>query len=273
VKPRLAVLTLLVALALAQASPTSAGSRDDYTKNDWPVQTILRPLTLAPKMTELSGDTFVVTIGEGRFLDPLALAPDLRVAATRRLTLTMIHDFGFCLNATGCGTVYNDIGLESTTSLIYRGNAQLALRIGVHFPRFNRLFAGARGGFTARLRWRRIALLLEPTIYLGVYGRGPDEDYTSSDALGRKELLEAPATLQLQVSSRGLIFVTSGLSGRLSGLGDNHVIPLGFGGAFAINHRVDFGAELRFDNAFGTEGDLQTGAKERTLFLRSALRF
>lgn len=264
---------VLVLAALLAAETAEAGPRDGYTKHDWPVQTILRPLTLAPDMAEFRGDTFVLSLSDGAYFEPFALAPDIFRGVTRRFTVGVVHNLGFCINDTGCGTVYNDVGLVAHYAVGSHGPAQLAARIGVQVPRFDRLFAGGRVGFTVRAQSWRLALLVEPTLYVGMIGRGDQEptpeEPDEPDAEGLREVIEAPITIQIQLTSRGLFFLSSGLYGNVSGFSDDYQVPIGVGGSFAINHRVDLGAEFRFTNAAGPNA----GLEGRTLFLRAAIRF
>jgi len=256
----------------------AAQSRDDYTKHDWPVQVVLRPLTLAPEMAEFRGDTFVTRLGKRDifglkgiiFLKSGSLAPDLYRGITHRLTVGILHDQGLCISDTTCGTVYNDIALELSYALLPRGAVPLVVRGGFQFPRFRRFFAGPRIGFTTRLRLWRLALLLEPTLYAGLIGRDDDpEAPTPLDVPGRAEVIEVPATLQLQMTSRGLLFVTVGAYGPVSDFSNHYKLPVGIGGSFTINHRIDLGAELRFTDLITGEAD---PSGYPTLFLRAAVR-
>lgn len=255
-----------------------AGPRDDYTKNDWPVQAVLRPLTLAADMWELGGDTFLVNASSGAFGEPVALAPDVRRGITRRFTLGVLHDLGFCIRDAGCSTVYNDLALEGAYALFSRGNLQFAVRGGAEVQQFDRLFAGIRAGITGRLHVRRLALVFEPTLYSGVFGRSydppePDEDPANPDRVGRREMIDMPVAFQLQATATGLLlFVSTGISGTLEGFGDSYRIPIGVGALYALNHKVDFGGEFRFENFAGQDGAAPSGTDLRTLLLRFALR-
>jgi len=275
--PWLLRLTLL-AISISSASARADSYRDDYTKNDWPVQVILRPLTLAAEMSEVRGDTFVTRLGKRDifglsgvvFLRSGSLAPDFYRGITRRLTLGILHDQGLCISDTTCGTIYNDIGVEASYAVVAHGPAQLVARAGFQFPRFRRLFAGPRFGFTTRLRLWRVAFLLEPTLYTGLVGRADDpEAPTALDVPGRTEIVEVPLTIQVQVSSRGLVLLTVGAYGPLANFADHYKLPVGIGGSFTINHRIDLGAELRFTDLITGEAD---PSGYPTLFLRAAIR-
>jgi hypothetical protein len=274
-----------MALALAVGSMTSSlaygeddvatsheGSpeRDAYTKNDWPVQPILRPLTLAPKMREIAGDTFLFNLSSNQVAEPIALAPDIRFGLTRRLTLGIIHDYGICISTNGCGSTYNDMGIEGTYSLVDATALQAAIRVGLQAPRFSRFFFGARAGLTMRLRVWPVALVFAPTVYLGMVGREDDSEADDpADATGRADILYAPLTAQLQLGARFLVLLSTGVNGPVSGFSDVYTVPFGFGAVFAINHKVDLGLAWRFENLLGNTGS----ADLRTLLIRAALRF
>jgi hypothetical protein len=278
-RPILAALAITVISPAAHADevePMSQRERNDFTKHDWPVQPILRPLTLAPKMREVSGDTFLFNLSSGQIAAPIAIAPTIRSGLTRRLTLNIIHELGICISTNGCGSTYNDVGLEAEYSL-WRGSLfQATFRAGLQAPRFDRFFFGARAGVTMRVRLWPIAVVLSPTLYAGFVGRDdqppPEEgepDPDPVDATGRAELIDVPITVQAQLGPRGLLILISGLAGPLSGLGDAYRVPIGFGGLFAINHKVDLGLVWRFDDLLGQAGSIDF----RTLLIRAALRF
>lgn len=263
------ILSSATALALlATAGDARAGDDDGlYTKSDWPLQTIQRPLTLADSMLEIRGDTFRVNLSSGDtpfpgdgFGKPITVAPDLYFGVDDRLTVGITHERGFCLTGEegSCSSVYDDLGIEALYGVMRAGTLQAAAHGGVLFPSLADPFVGGvRVGFLTRLRVASVAVVFDPTLYLGIFER---------DALG--EHLELPLDLQYQLNTQTMLYASTGVEGELSGFGDAYRVPIGVGANFAVNERFDFGGELRLANAAGQGAS----ADERWLLLRAALR-
>src|SRR5690606_20012243 len=116
-----------------------------------------------------------------------------------------------------------------------------------------------------------VAVKVDPTLYVGVVGR--DEAFPLAGlAVGPKEYLHLPVELQYQLNFQTMLVLHTGVNGQLDGFGDAYQVPVGLGALFAVNNRIDFGAEFRFMNLLGKVPDGVSRADARMLFARFALR-
>lgn len=261
---RFLALALAAVVWLAGAPRADAG----HTADTWPMPITERPLTLAPGMLEVRGDTLRVSLSEDAIGKPISLAPDIYVGIDRNLTVGLTHRIGVCLTPgeeNGCATAYNDVGAEALYSFMHGGNLQLALRGGITVPQFSPFTAGVEGGAIARVHGGKVAVVIEPSLYVGLAGRSADGDL---ERIPAKEILDVPVAFQYQLQPQTALIVTSGLRESLRDFGDSYEIPLGLGANLALNHRLDLGGEFRLENLFGQDG----GIERRILFLRAALR-
>jgi hypothetical protein len=257
-----AVVVSLTALPRADASPLQ------HTADTWPFSLTERPLTLAAGMLEIRGDTLRANLSKDAVGEPISLSPDIYVGIDSTLTVGVIHQVGVCLTPgeeSGCPTAYHDVGAEAIYSFMHGGNMQLALRGGLVMPLFSPFTLGVQGGAIARIRGGKIAIVAEPMIYLGLAGRSNDNDALVTRA---KEIVDMPAAFQIAVQPQTTAFLTTGFRESLRDFGDSYEIPLGAGAVFALNHRLDLGGELRFENLLGQNRSID----RRILFLRAALR-
>lgn len=268
-------LLAVLGLALIVSAGAGRAQADEgrYSKSDWPLRVIERPLTLAGGMVELRGDTLRVNLTRDSEGKPISLAPDVFFGATRDLSIGVTHDVGVCVTgkSKGCPYAYDDVGLEALYALMHGGNFQLAARGGVLVPHIHDdLTAGVDVGLIARLTAGKFAVRLDPQIYIGALGRDPDVPVLGGPArpIGPKETLDFPGQLQLQLNEQSEVYVSGGVIGPLDGFGDSFLIPVGFGATFAINNRLDLGGELRFFNLAGKRSDTD----QRELIARVALR-
>ena len=267
-KVRFLAFALVAAVVSLSLLPRAAASPLMPSADMWPFALPDRPLTLAPGMLELRGDTLRVNLSENAVGEPISLSPDIYVGIDSNLTVGVIHQVGVCLTPgeeNGCPTAYHDVGAEAIYSFMHGGNMQLALRGGIVLPLFSPFTAGVQAGAIARARGGKIAVVAEPLLYLGLAGRSNDDDAIVTRA---KEVFDMPVALQVAVQPQTTAYLTSGIRGSLSGFGDSYEIPVGVGAVFALNHRLDLGGEFRLENAFGQDG----GIERRILFLRAALR-
>jgi hypothetical protein len=249
----------IMALALALVWLAADGARADdfdYDKDTWPLEVTKRPLTLAAGMLEIGGNTLVVNLSDGSVGDPISLAPSIHYGVTQELSVGITHQTGICVAGDLCGKAYNDLGLEALYALMRGGNFQVAARGGFVLPSLDPFALGLAAGIRARIRAGNIAVVAEPGVYIGLAER---------DSFGDR--LEVPVLLQFQIQPQTALQVRTGLSGPLEGFGDGKSIPLGIGGIFAINNRLDFGAELLLPD-ISNDGRFDA----RVLFARVLLR-
>jgi hypothetical protein len=87
-----------------------------------------------------------------------------------------------------------------------------------------------------------------------------------------KEQLFIPLELQFQVGAAASLKVLSGVSGRLSNLGDTYQVPLGLGLVGNVSSNVDLGLRFSFDNLLGHAFPGVARAEARSIVLLLTLR-
>ncbi len=266
-------LLALVGVSLL-GTTTARAQEDDYTKDTWPLEATKRPLTLDAGMLEIRGNTFQLNLSKNQVGEPFSLAPSLYYGVDKKLTLGITHATGFCLAGedNGCPKLYNDFTFDALYGLMLRGSFQLAGHGGLAFPSLSDNFRmGLNVGLLGRINAGNLAIVFDPRLYIGFTDRDLDSPEASAfgGAAYGKEMLYIPVWVQFQVNTQTMIYAVSGINDRLDGFGDAYQIPIGAGALFAINNRLDFGAEFVFPNLAG-KGDNKADA--RMLILRAALR-
>jgi hypothetical protein len=233
----------IMALALALVWLTAGNVRADldYGKSDWPLEVTKRPLTLAAGMLEVRGDTLIVNLSKGAVADPVALAPDIYYGVNKLLSVGVTHRTGVCVAGDFCGKVYNDVGIDAIYSLMRGGNLEAAAHGGFVMQSLDPFAMGLGAGLRARMRAGNIAVIVDPTLYVG---------FTKRDAAG--DTIELPVHVQFQVQPQTAVLLRSGLNGPLKGFGDGKQIPVGVGGLFTLNQRMDVGAEFFLPDVAGS---------------------
>lgn len=283
---------LLVAcsVCLAAVQPAWADEATDemvvqgvYNKDNWPLEVVNRPLTLAAGMAEIGGDTLRIGVSGGEGFDawePIVLAPELRYGLSGQLQIGITHTnhsffppTGFCVSGeeNKCPKVYNAIGLEAEYALTRGGNLNLSARGGLTTGRLDPEFAlGATAGLEIRFRGGPIALIVDPNVYLGIVERDTFPFGMEGDT--HPDYLFMPITLQYQFNSQAMFYLVSGLNAPFKDMGDFVRIPAGAGAVYALNNRMDAGLEFVFDNVAGKDAGLVEKFDERYLILRVAIR-
>jgi len=253
------LVALSIAFALIPAGQALADESDGvYAKNEWPLPLIKRPLTLASGMIELAGNTAQISMSKDLVGDPTSLAPSIFYGVNNALSVGIVHTTGICISGDLCAEVYDDFALEAHYGLMRAGNFQVAARGGLAFPKLADSFTGGLLlGLNTRLSAGKIAVVVEPAIYVGVIERSTE-----------KEQVALPVELQFQLNNQTAVFASSGLNGPLKDFGDTYLVPVGLGALFAINNRIDIGAEFEFTNLAGKD----SSADGRALYVRAALR-
>lgn len=288
---------LIVASSLCLAAVQPAWAEDDemvaqgvYTKDNWPLEVVNRPLTLAAGMAEIGGDTLRVGISGGDLLDawqPVVLAPELRYGLSGQLQLAITHTnhpvalfwppAGFCVSGedNGCPKGYNAIGAEAEYALTRGGNLNLSARGGLSSGRFSPDFAlGLTAGLKIRFRGGPIAVIFDPNVYIGALERDTFPFGMEGDS--HPDWLFIPGWIQYQLNSQAMFYLTSGVSGPFKDFGDFYQIPVGLGTSYALNNRMDAGLELNIGNVAGKDIGVEPAQigkfDERTIIARIAIR-
>ncbi len=252
--------SLAIALLALFARPAAA-QEEEFNKDTWPLAINMRPLTLAAGMLELRGDTLAINLSDGAVADPMLIAPGIYYGVNNKLSVGITHQRGVCIGDS-CAKTYNDITLDSLYGFMVKGSVQAALHVGFALPSLSDpLIGGLNLGILTRLGSGKLALVLDPHIYVGILER---------DSL--EEFIFVPARIQMQVNGQTNAFVSTGINGPLDGFGDAYTVPVGLGATFAVNNRLDFGAEFVFTNLGGKQAPGAGRADERWLIARLALR-
>jgi hypothetical protein len=255
-----------------------------FDKETWPLEVVNRPLTLAGGMVEIRGDSLRIGISGGDAFDvgePIVLAPEIYYGVSDKLTVGITHTnhatffppAGFCLSGeeNGCPKPYNAIGAEAQYALTRGGNLNLAARAGISTGRFSPDFAlGATAGLLIRFRGGKIALVVDPNLYIGIIERDTFP-FGMADA-SYPDYLFMPAQLQYQLNTQAMVYLMSGLNTPLKDMGDFVQIPAGLGASYALNDRMDAGLELQIANLAGKDIGPIGKFDERYLIARIAIR-
>ena len=283
------LLVSSICLASVQAARADEPSDEtvvqgDYSKDNWPLEVVNRPLTLAASMAEIGGDSLRIGISGGEAFDafePILLAPELRYGVSDRLQIGLTHTFhsffppaGVCVSGeeNKCPKVYNAVGAEAEYLLTGSGgNLDVSARGGLTIGRFDPDFAlGATAGLEMRFHGGNIAFIIDPNLYIGIVERDTFPFGMADDS--HPDYLFIPATLQYQLNTQAAFYLVSGLNTPLKDMGDLYQIPAGLGMTYAVNVRMDAGLELNFANVAGKDFGTVEKFDERYIILRVAIR-
>jgi hypothetical protein len=244
---RVLIHVLLIASVpvAAQAQPGARG--------DAPVAAIDRPLVLAPGACQAA---LVVESNESarRRFEPLSLAPDVHCGITPRLTLGVTHSAralsqvdsgdGLCLRGadTGCARLYDGTAIDALVHL-RGGDAAVAARARLVASSYDPFKPSLRVGALVRLRRGRAALLLDPHIAFGLASRDR----------GNRDQLNIPARVQVQLVSRVVLALQTGVRGEVSVFGDAFAVPVGLGVELSPARAWDIGLEAAFPRLLGPQ--------------------
>ena len=118
----------------------------------------------------------------------------------------------------------------------------LAAHGGIDFfllsdPNLTQLRLGVKGKVMAG----PIIIVFDPALLIGLNNRD----------IGNKEAINIPARFGFMATPQLNLGLSIALGGPLDGFGDSYRVPLGIGGAFAINSQLDVRAQFAFDNLLG----------------------
>jgi hypothetical protein len=210
---------------------------------------------------------------------PIQIVPNLYYGVNNQLTVGVAHNTGaeifqavnvfggrgLCLSgeSDGCRKVYNNLSLDALFSFMRSSSTDIAAHGGIDFffvsdPNWTQLRLGVKGKTMAG----PVIIVFDPAILIGLNNRD----------MGNKEAINIPARFGFMVTPQLNLGVSIALGGPFDGFGDNYVVPLGLGGAFAINSQLDVRAQFAFNNLLGNVGDGVGRADARTLSVGAAFR-
>jgi hypothetical protein len=242
---RVCLVTSLVASAqLARAQPSAVSPVAPASE---------RPLVLAPGHCQA---TLVVESNESvrRRFEPLSLAPDLHCGIWPRVALGVTHSArslslvdsggGLCLRGEdgGCAALYDNTALDALVH-VRGGAAAFAARARLVAASYAPFRPSMRVGALARLRHGRVALLLDPHVVIGLANRDR----------GNRDQLNLPVRGQVQIGSRVLLSLQTGMRGELAVFGDAFAVPIGTGVEVSTAPAWDIGLEAAFPRLLGPQ--------------------
>jgi hypothetical protein len=252
-------LVLVLLLVLAAAMPARA---DDYMgeyhpKAAYPLEFVLRPLTLPRGMLEIDGYTVLINLDAGSVGKPISLAPDVFYGITHQLTVGVHSGQGICLSGSDVCKVFDDLELEARYSLVDSDPFDLTARLGFGFLSFDVGALGVPMGLFTRLSLGQIvAIRFNPSLEMVLNHR---DTYADS--------LVLPVYLEVQATPHLMTFLIVQAGGPLSDFG-NYQGRLGVGVSYAISNMFDVGAGFDFNDFWGKNNNLD----RRELYFKLALR-
>jgi hypothetical protein len=204
---------------------------------------------------------------------PLSLAPDLFYGVTDKLQIGLLHTgpagwqtrpgLGLCLTGKddGCPKVYDNVGFDVMYGLAF-DQLQLSAHGSLFLGSFDPMTTSLALGFAGKLHLSQfVALFFDPKIAIALSERDTNDD-----------ALYVPVELEYQVNAPTMFKVLSGISGGLSGFGDDYQVPLGIGVVHNLNKHFDLGARFSFDNLLGKQPQNVDRADTRSLALLLNIR-
>jgi hypothetical protein len=251
-RPRVAALGLALAVAAGAPGVSTAGDGTDGTEaGTGTLSATRRPLLLAPGLCEASLVTEASFEIRRRF-EPVSLAPDLHCGVLPRLTVGVTHSArslslidsggGLCLRGqdAGCPHRYDVVALDALTPFT-DGDAAVAGRARLVAASFSPFKPSLRLGALIRLRRGRAALVLDPHLVIGLANRDR----------GNRDQLNLPVRGQVQVTTRVVATLLTGVRGELATLGDAFAVPIGAGVEVSPRPAWDIGLEAGFPRLLG----------------------
>ena len=224
-----------------QAMPMVGPMPGVYTKDNWPLELVKRPIVLAKGMIEVKAD-LLVNLSKDLVGKPFSVSPDILFGVNDKLTVGLTHQTGLCLAGedNGCAKVYDDAAIEAIYAFL-TGELDVGAHVALEFVGFDPMTVGIDVGVTGRFRSGQIGVSFDPQLYIGL---------TERDA-GNKEQIGIPVQIAYQVSPRLAPFAIVGLFGALEDFGNNFQVPVGFGALYSISNKLDVGGQLVFPNLAG----------------------
>ena len=203
-----------------------------------------------------------IEASKDRVADVVTIAPDLAVAVTHDLTVSVIHSIvgrtgfrggvggGVCVTD-ACAKRYDNAGVEVLYSLA-RGPAALAANAGVHATSFDREHYVAKLGAKARYQAGRLTLAMLPIVTIAV---------TARDAMvPNADRLWVPISATIAVAGGLGIGLGTGLKAPLDDtFGDAYEIALGAFATYTVSPALSLGASWIHGKLLGGKTALPDG--------------
>jgi hypothetical protein len=216
----------------------------------------------------------LVNASAGLFGKPTSLAPDIFYAVSDTVQIGLLHTgpmgwqtlpgVSLCLTGDtgGCPRVYNNVGFDFMYGLLF-GDFHLSLHSSLFLYQIsNPTWVMWTLGLAGKFHFSdAVALFFDPQVGFALSNR---DDYG--------EQLFLPLELQFQASSAVSVKLLSGVTGRLSDLGDTARVPLGLGIVANVSEHVDVGLRFSFDSLFGNQPAGYSRTDQRSLGLLVAFR-
>jgi hypothetical protein len=270
-----AVLAALLTSARAGAAePVLGGPRDT-----WPAEITRRPLTLGAGMVEIWAP-LQLNASKDADWKPVSSNPSIAFGVTDHWTIGVRHIFGLCAGneSDGCPDRYNDVGAFTRISLLRGAGLDAAVQGAVHVSPLSgsdhnwsadasvllRAGGGALAitvqptvGFGLNNRNQTVARLTPIAWNLGTYDVITADVVTPGSAIGNKENVSLPVTLQLQLGPVLALAVGASLEGPLNpevgSFSDYYHVPVGAAAVFTPVRYLDVGASFTFPRFAGKE--------------------
>lgn len=249
------------------ASPTPPPPASDATPSE-------EQLT-APGGHLVINGFFELNLSKDAVGKPLSISPDIWYAATDKLTLGIVHSSvgatGFlggvgdalCLAGkdNGCAHVYPGVGLDAR----YRLQSPFTLDAGVYVRDFDPFQLALKLGIGARFRFGRIAVEIQPNLFIGLTERSPAAGAVSVTSTN-KEVLDLPITGALALTPALELALQTGFSTPIDGAKKGYRIPLSLALRYAVSTPLSLGLAFSVPAIAGGDA-VADGFDVRTLTL------
>ncbi len=227
-------------------------------------------LTLGKGKIYIGGETLNINMSADLVAKPISIAPGIYYGVSDKLQVGVEHDLGstrwsprptpglgICVSSEtdGCPKKYNNIGLDALFS-VAEGKFSAAAHGGVEIRAFDPdLVLDIKLGLLGRYMVNdKISIAFDPWIMIGA---------TQRDA-GNKQFINVPVYLWFAANPKINVYAATGIFGSTESFGDVYTIPVGLGGTFNVNDKLNVGADFWFDNLAGKNNS----ADFRSLALR-----
>jgi hypothetical protein len=170
---------------------------------------------------------------------------------------------GVCLGGTdrNCPKFYNNVAVGGMYSLLKNNGLELAGLVAADFRSLDPMHLAIDVGVAVKYVSAPISVTATPQIGIGANKRSE----------GNKEILSVPVQVAFQATSELAVFLDTGIIGQTKKFGDNYVVPVGIGGAFAVQPGLSVGAEFMLTRVV-TGMDGNEAMDNRTLALFASYR-
>ena len=267
------MLSLALRAAAGESNAPAQAPEATRTRAVWPQELATRGAVLPRGMVEIV-TPLGVTLTSDHVGQPVFLSPSITVGVTDDLSLGIRHILGICFAGVtgGCPQPYNDVGMEATWRAWRGGGAEIALGFAMNVAPIEPFTLSADLRVQARWAGGPFAFTLAPSLSIGLNERDvttiakrvpisfPLGTYSFGyyqDVTGNREILTAPAVVQVQVipslaAAVGLAMIAP-LDPVDGGPGDYLTFPFGASIIVTPTGSIDVGVSYTFRSLFGVE--------------------